>query len=109
MILEQLKLKKSLEVRTICPVSVYMKNAYSESECWDTSRNKEFDLTYVNGSYELDIKTKGDTTYVYIPKGAKCTIKDMNPNSDCTVFYKNIECDLFFEDDSIEEYFEIVE
>lgn len=109
MILEQLKLKKSLEVRTICPLCIYTKNAYSESECWDTSRNKEFDPTYVNSSYELDIINKEDTTYVYIPKGAKCTIKDINPNTDCTVYYKNIECDLVFEDESIEEYFEIVE
>lgn len=109
MILEQLKLKKSLEVRTIRPVCVYMCNAYSKAYCWDASRNKEFDHTYVNDSYELDIKTIGDTTYVYIPKGAKCTIKDMNPNSDCCVYYKNIECDLIFEDGPLEEYFEIIE
>ena len=63
----------------------------------------------LTGAYGLDVKETNNGTEVYIPKNALCTIKNSGPNTDCYVQYKNIECSLVFEDESIDSYFEVVE
>lgn len=109
MILDELNKNGRLNVCAIQPLCIYTKTLNSYSVCWDNITNNELNVDNIDDSYGLDIEERGDTINVYIPRNAKCVIKKTAPNVDCTVFYKNIECDLLFEDEPIDSYFNIID
>ena len=109
MLLDELNRNGKLSVMTIQPMCIYTKTLDSYSICWDKFLDKELDIEDIDDSYGLEIEKRGDVLIVYIPRNAKGTIKKTNPNADCTIFYKNIECDLVFEDEPIDYYLEIME
>lgn len=108
-ILEELKTKGKLEVLTTQKLCIYTKDQVSESECLDTNKKTQLNVENIDDSYGLEIQENGDIVEVYIPKNARVFLRKGSPNIDCTVLYKNIECDLFFEDEPIDNYFELVE
>lgn len=91
------------------PLCIYTKTSNSYSECWDNNTNSSLELDNIDDSYGLDLVETGDRIDVYIPRNAKCILKKAGPNVDCTIVYKNIECDLLFEDEPIDMYFDVVE
>lgn len=109
MILDELNRKGKLTVRTIQPLCIYSKDSCSYSECWDNSKNDSLNIDDIDDSYGVDIVENSYRIDVYIPRSATCILKKSVPNVDCTVYYKNIECDLLFEEEPIDMYFEIVE
>lgn len=108
-ILEELKAKGKLEAVTTQRLSIYYKDQISESICYDSNKNDELDPSNIDDSYGLEVEETDDTVEVFIPKNARVLLLNISANIDCAVRYKNIECDLIFEDDPIESYFEIVE
>lgn len=109
MILKELEKHGKLRAITTQPFCIYTKTLNSYSVCWNNTTNNELNIDDIDDSYGLDIEERGDTIYVYIPKNAICTLKKTSPNVDCTIIYKNIECDLVFDDDSINDYLEILD
>lgn len=110
MILEELNRNKRLEVYTTQALCIYSKDNNSYSECWDNNTNSNLDLDNIDDSYCLDIVDSGNRIDVYIPRNSKCILKPASSiNADCIICYKNIECELTFEDEPIEIYFEILE
>lgn len=108
-ILDELKIKNKLSVITTQRLLVYYRNEVSESSCYNIATHTDLKPTDLTDTYGLDLIIKDNEFFIYIPKGAKCTLKRTVPNVDCTVFYKYIECDLLFEDEPIDDYFEIIE
>lgn len=108
MILEQLRQIGKLTVITTQPLCIYSKDPTSYSSCYDSRTNNELEIKLIDDSYGLDIVEYGERTDVYIPSNAKCTLK-RTINADCMIIYKNIECDLVFEDEPMDMYFEIIE
>jgi len=108
-ILDELKIKNKLLVITTQKLLIYYKNEVSESACYNILTHTELKPTDLDDSYGLDLEIKENEFFIYIPKGAKCTLKRIVPNVDCTVFYKNIECDLVFDGEPIDDYFGIIE
>ena len=100
-------LRQAITTQTIC---VYTKSAISESPCYDNSVCLGAILTIdnIDDSYGLLVEKGEDFVKASIPKGARVTLAAGDPNVDCTVFYKNIECDLLFEDGELEDYFTII-
>ena len=109
MLLDELNKQGKITVFVEQPLCIYSKDNVSYSSCWDNSTNDELDLDRVDESYGLDMVENGDRIDVYIPRNAKCVLKKAGPNIDCTVVYKNIECDLLFEDEPIDMYFSIID
>lgn len=110
MLLDVLNNKGKVDVFVTQPLCIYTKTSNSYSECWDIITNDNLELDNIDESYGLDLVETGDRIDVYIPRNARCTLKKpSNPNLDCTVVYKNIECDLYFEDEPIDTYFDIIE
>ena len=100
MILEQLEQQNKLTVIT--------KTKNSFSECFDSNTNSSLEIENIDDSYQLDIVDHDDYIDVYIPRNAKCTLIK-NPQVDCTIKYKYIECDLVFEDEPIDNFFTVEE
>lgn len=110
MLLKELNERSKLTVYTTQPVCIFSKSSQSWSECWDNNTSSILDISKIDDSYGLDLVESNNRIDVYIPRNAKCILtKPDNPNMDCTIVYKNIECDLSFEDDAIELYFDISE
>jgi len=109
MLLNELNKNGKIDVFTTQPLCIYTKTLSSYSECWNNITNTSLNVDDIDESYGLDIEDKGDIINVYIPINARCVLKRTTPNVDCTIFYKNIECDLIFEDEPIDSYFEILE
>lgn len=106
-LLNELRANRKMDVVTTQPVGIYTKTLTSYSNCWDILNNDNLELDNIDESYGLDVVELPDRFDVYIPKGAKCVIiHGDNPNVDCTIRYKNIECDLIFEDEPIDSFFE---
>lgn len=109
MILEQLEQQNKLTVITNQPICIYTKTKNSYSECYDHNMNSSLDVKNIDESYQLDVVNYDDSIAVYIPRNAKCTLYNTYPNSDCGIIYKNIECDLIFEDEPIDNFFTVEE
>lgn len=109
MILEMLKDKGKLNVFVTRPVVIYTKCLDSYSECWDRLNNCQLDVDNIDDSYCLDSVQSNDKIDVYIPSGAMCILEQSGPNTDCKIVYKNIECELLFDGDPIDQYFDIIE
>lgn len=109
MILNELNRNKQLRVITTQPLCIYTKTLHSYSACWNNATNNELNVDDIDDSYGLDIEERGEIINVYIPRNAICTLKKTAPNVDCTIFYNNIECDLTFEEEPMDNYFEIIE
>lgn len=110
MILEQLRQRGRLTVRTIQPLAICYRDCNSHTECWDKSRDTSLEIENIDDSYRLDVvHISDDVTEVMIPRGAKCTLIKSSPNVDCTLDYINIETDLVFEEEPIESFFEIID
>lgn len=109
MILEKLHDNGKLSVILDRPLCIYSKDINWSSNCWDLSINAELNTKNIDESYGLDVVERNDRVDVYIPRNAKCTLRKARDLAiDCTVIYKNIECDLTFDsDDSIDDYFMI--
>ena len=109
MLLSELNSKGEITAFVKQPLCIYTKTPTSYSECWDNLTNDILELDNIDDSYGLDIVETGDVINVFIPSNARCILKKANPNVDCAVVYKNIECDLLFEDETIDTYFDVVE
>lgn len=110
MILDELNKNKKIDVYTTQALCIYSKDDISYSDCWDNNTNSELEIENIDDSYGLDIVESGNRIDIYIPKNARCVLKHSpNINSDCIVCYKNIECELVFEDEPIDVYFEKIE
>ena len=112
MILEQLRERDRLKVTLLQPLVVLYKDLTTSNNCWDTSLNKKLDVKDIDDSYGLDVVDSdgNDIVEVLIPKGAVCTFMKTSPSIDCTVRYKNIECDLTFDNmDDIDCFFEVID
>ncbi len=110
MLLDELNRKGEITAFVTQPLCIYTKTSNSYSECWDNLTNDSLELDNIDDSYGLDIVETGDVINVFIPINARCILKKAtNPNVDCTVVYKNIECDLLFEDEPIDTYFDAVD
>lgn len=109
MLLDELNRKGKITALVTQPLCIYTKTTNSYSECWDNLTNDSLELDNIDDSYGLDIVETGDVINVFIPINARCILKKANPNVDCIVVYKNIECDLLFEDETIDTYFEAVD
>ena len=102
MLLDELNSKGKITAFVTQPLCIYTKTPNSYSECWDNLTNDSLELDNIDDSYGLDIVETGDVINV-------CILKKASPNVDCTVVYKNIECDLLFEDEPIDTYFDAVD
>lgn len=110
MLLDELNSKGKITAFVTQPLCIYTKTPNSYSECWDNLTNDSLELDNIDDSYGLDIVETGDVINVFIPSNARCILtKKANPNVDCTIVYKNIECDLLFEDEPIDTYFDVAE
>lgn len=109
MLLDELNSKGKITAFVTQPLCIYTKTPNSYSECWDNLTNDSLELDNIDDSYGLDIVETGDVINVFIPRNARCILKKSSPNVDCTVVYKNIECDLLFEDEPIDTYFDAVD
>ena len=107
MILEQLNHLDKITVITTQPLCIYTKCNNVESECWDNETNSQLDINNIDDSYNLNVIKDNERIDVFIPSNVTCILKKTNPNTDCTVIYKNIECDLLFEDEPIDNFFTI--
>lgn len=109
MLLDVLNNKGKVDVFVTQPLCIYTKTPNSYSECWDNLTNDNLELDNIDDSYGLNLVETGDVINVFIPRNARCILKKASPNVDCTVVYKNIECDLLFEDEPIDTYFDAVD
>jgi len=109
MLLDELNSKGEITAFVKQPLCIYTKTPTSYSECWDNLTNDSLELDNIDDSYGLDIIGTGDVISAFIPRNVRCILTKANPNVDCTVVYKNIECDLLFEDETIDTYFDVVE
>ena len=111
MLLDELNRKGKITALVTQPLCIYTKTTNSYSECWDNLTNDSLELDNIDDSYGLDVVETGDVINVFIPINARCILEkaNANPNVDCIVVYKNIECDLLFEDETIDTYFEAVD
>lgn len=100
-------IKQAIAKQNIC---IYTKSAISESLCFDNSAHLGaiLNIDNIDDSYGLLVEKGEDFVKASIPKGARVTLADGDPNVDCTVFYKNVECDLLFEEGELEDYFTII-
>lgn len=108
MIYEELQNNDIIEVYTTQPLCIYTKTNTSYSECFDTNYNDQLDIDNIDDSYQLEVIKNDDRIDVFIPNGVKCSLKKASPNSDCLVIYKNIKCELVF-DEPIDNFFEIID
>ena len=109
MLLDELSNKGKITAFVKQSLCIYTKTPTSYSECWDNLTKDTLKLDNIDASYGLDIVGTGDLISVFIPRNVRCILKKANPNVDCIVVYKNIECDLLFEDETIDTYFEAVD
>ncbi len=109
MILEELNKNDKIDVILTQPLCIYSKGLTFQSKCWDINLNKWLEADDIDDSYGLDIIETGERIDVYIPRNARCILKKAGADIDCVVAYKNIECDLTFEDEPIDMYFDILD
>ena len=112
MILEQLRHKNKLRVNLLQPLVILYKDLTASNTCWDMSLNKKLDVNDIDDSYGLDVVDPdgNDVVEVLIPKGATCVLEKTSSDVDCTVKYKNVECDLTFDNmDDVDCFFEVID
>ena len=108
MLLDELNNKEKITVVVTQPLCIYSKTPSFYSECWDNYTHNNLEPDNIDDSYGLNVVKTADRIDVYIPKNVKCILTKTNSNIDCTIIYKKIECDLLFEDEPIDRYFDIV-
>lgn len=100
---------KGVKVITTLPICIFSKDVTSYSSCEDLLYHDQLDIKNIDESYELDIVEANDRYDVYIPIDRTCKLfKTSNPNYHCTLLYKNIKCDICFEDEPIDNYFDVI-
>ena len=100
---------QGIKVITKLPICVFSKDLTSYSSCEDLLYHDQLDIDNIDDSYELDIVEYNERYDVYIPIDHCCTLyKTSNPNYHCTLVYKNIKCDICFEDEPIDNYFDVI-